>query len=322
MAGNINFRSAVVGGFNRQDVISYIENYAKEHAETVRDIRHEMDELSNQLSCAEEKCEELELLNTELKNQLETNQEAIRKQIIPLQEEARLVTEERAEFKKRSEDLALENQLMSGRIEQLEKDTGKLNSQNDSLREHLGTAEQNIASLTRSVEEKDALIAELRETISAMESDHRNYLSICSRLGRIEAEMQSRAAIIEEEAEKKAQALMDEANAYHEKVIFEVQGEAEVLRSQLYEHLEQARNSAVSTSEDMNRSVSTALGEVSNIQFMLEQLSDTLVQQITALHAVTMDLPVTATEEVVKMEVPDAPEKTDAVEELEEAMEA
>lgn len=291
MVGNVAFRGAAFGGFNRDDVMQYIEESAKKHADTVRDLRDRLEDANGEIAHFDERCHELEMLNAELKNQLEAQQEQVRQQIIPLQEEARRVTDERTQYKLTSEQLAGEKQLMEGRIEQMERNNAALQAQVDQLREVLGRRTEEANSLSSDGKEKDALIVELRKQIADMEDDHRNYLAICNRLGRIEAEMQSRATRIEEEAVQKAQTIMSDAAAYHDRVIGDVQQEAEMLRQQMQERLKMARTSAVSTSEDVNHSVTSALGEVSHIQVMLEQLSDCLSQQVVALHCVDLTLP-------------------------------
>lgn len=55
------FRSAAFGGFNRQDVIDYLEKTAKAHAEQIarlEDAERERDELRSQLAAAREELEQ------------------------------------------------------------------------------------------------------------------------------------------------------------------------------------------------------------------------------------------------------------------------
>ncbi len=67
------FRSAVFGGFNRQDVINYITKTASENAETIRALEEERDRLLQELSEKGEqaaRAEELSAQCTDLESRL------------------------------------------------------------------------------------------------------------------------------------------------------------------------------------------------------------------------------------------------------------
>ena len=72
------FRSAAFGGFNRQDVLTYLENTAKENGEKQQQLQQQLDEAretaagqSARLREQEERLVALEAENQQLREQLE-----------------------------------------------------------------------------------------------------------------------------------------------------------------------------------------------------------------------------------------------------------
>lgn len=107
MEQNMQFRSAGFGGFNRQDVLNYIE-------ETTKEYNQKLDELRTQYEAAQAEREELRQALSESKNQEENLQNRVEEL---LQEKNALLTRV-----KKLEPLQAQVTLLHSRVEALTPD--------------------------------------------------------------------------------------------------------------------------------------------------------------------------------------------------------
>lgn len=298
MVGNVSFRSATFGGFNRDDVMDYIEKTNKEYTDSLNDAKTEAE-------AAYERAQELDELNFELKNQLETQQREVTEQLIPLKAEMERLVSENAAMTQANQELSQRNEQMAAQIAQLEEALSQqrkenttlegknkaLSAQGDQLRDVLNRRTKSLKDAEAKIEEQNQTIAQMDEQVRSMTTDNQNYHVICGRLGKIEAEMQSRAIVVEEEAHRKAEAQLAQAKAYYNSLMNSANEDAAVICRQMEEHLEQIRTNTIVTSEDMNQCISSTLADVSNIQNMLQKLSGRLNEHVDALMA--LDVKVT-----------------------------
>ena len=109
------FRSTAFGGFNRQDVMDYLERSVKEHNQALEQVnvqltaaRNEADELRAQLAQTQEEVrrskDELERITAEQLDELRTQNEQLRRQA----EEARADAAAYAAIKERTASIELE----------------------------------------------------------------------------------------------------------------------------------------------------------------------------------------------------------------------
>ena len=93
----IRFRTAAFGGFQRQDVVDYVESAAKEHAQQLRELREELKQTQARAEAADELEAQLEAVTAqrdELEAQLaaqaalEEEVAALRAQVAQLQPDA------------------------------------------------------------------------------------------------------------------------------------------------------------------------------------------------------------------------------------------
>lgn len=154
------FRNAAFGGFNRQDVMEYLERTAREHGDAVRSLQDSLSAARQEGSALTDQLEQAEARGRELEVKLERS---------------------------RAECIAAQKQAQS-QAQELEERTGRLEQEKEELRLLLAQAEAERDKLCRQVEqlEPDALAyAAVKERSAGIELDaHRRAQGIVDEAGR------------------------------------------------------------------------------------------------------------------------------------------
>ena len=160
---NYQIKSVAFGGFDKQDVISYIERMAAEAASVQQELRNEIEDLRKQLEEAEKSCEALRSeLDEVSRNQEETvgrlaEESAVRSALEPLKQEA--------------EQLRRENEMLRGENEKLKPDAEAYAQ----FRESLGVIE--FEARKRAADLEAATQTQLRQTVDLFRKQYQVLMS-------------------------------------------------------------------------------------------------------------------------------------------------
>lgn len=154
-----NFKTCMFGGFDRKDVIDYIEKSAKEFQEKIETLENE----NNELRSSNERIEQaLRTLHAQAKQrQEEQNQQSVQQQLADAQAKLKKLAEE-------AEALQSENERMRTELETLRSESDQLRAAaNDymSLKEHIADIE--INAHRRTEEFRAEAIEKLRQSVNA-----------------------------------------------------------------------------------------------------------------------------------------------------------
>lgn len=280
MVGNVAFRSATFGGFNREDVMSYIERSVRENREALEQVQQEAD-------LAHERAEELQRLNDELKSQLETQQATIKTQLQSLQTEVQEIVTERDSLKDKVEQM----EVMDQKMEELEKRFRTLHAMNEQQKAELERARTASAEKDTALANKELQIAELQAQVDKMRSDSESYQTVCNSIGQIEMDVRYRMAVMEKNAQKQINEKMEEAQSSYDAVLAKALSDAEEVRQRVIGQLEQAKADFNNTANNVNDSISRALNEVTEVQSLLENLSGCMDERSVEVNQMTMLAP-------------------------------
>jgi chromosome segregation ATPase len=280
MVGNVAFRSATFGGFNREDVMSYIERSVRENREALEQVQEEAD-------LAHERAEELQRLNDELKSQLETQQATIKTQLQSLQTEVQEIVTERDSLKDKVEQM----EVMDQKMEELEKRFRTLHAMNEQQKAELERARTASAEKDTALANKELQIAELQAQVDKMRSDSESYQTVCNSIGQIEMDVRYRMAVMEKNAQKQINEKMEEAQSSYDAVLAKALSDAEEVRQRVIGQLEQAKADFNNTANNVNDSISRALNEVTEVQSLLENLSGCMDERSVEVNQMTMLAP-------------------------------
>jgi chromosome segregation ATPase len=280
MVGNVAFRSATFGGFNREDVMSYIERSVRENREALEQAHEEAD-------LAQERAEELQRLNDELKSQLETQQATIKTQLQSLQTQVQEIVTERDSLKDKVEQM----EVMDQKMEELEKRFRTLHAMNEQQKAELELARAASAEKDADLAAKNQQIAELQAQVDKMRSDSESYQTVCNSIGQIEMDVRYRMAVMEKNAQKQINEKMEEAQSSYDAVLAKALTDAEEVRQRVIGQLEQAKADFNNTANNVNDSISRALNEVTEVQSLLENLSGCMDERSVEVNQMTMLAP-------------------------------
>lgn len=154
-----NFKTCMFGGFDRKDVIDYIEKSAKESQERIETLENENSELRS----SNERIEQaLRALHAQAKQrQEEQNQQSVQQQLADAQAKLKKLAEE-------AEALQSENERMRTELESLRSESEQLRTAaNDymSLKEHIADIEINAHRRTEGF--RAEAIEKLRQSVNA-----------------------------------------------------------------------------------------------------------------------------------------------------------
>ncbi len=155
-----NFKTCMFGGFDRKDVINYIEKSAKEAKERIEALENE----NNELRGSKERIEQaLRALHAQAKQQREEEQgqESVQQQLADAHAKLKKLAEETEALRDENQRLCAEMETLRGESEQLR------TAANDymSLKEHIADIE--INAHRRTEEFRAEAIEKLRQSVNA-----------------------------------------------------------------------------------------------------------------------------------------------------------
>lgn len=291
MDGNVTFRSAVMGGFNREDVMNYIERTTAEH-------RQELEGLREQIERCNAEMEELRAENEGLRANVEEQQQTVEAQM----EEIRTMAETCESLKDshdRAEELARELDMTKEQLEAAksyaDQEQENLVRENEQLKAEKAEMEQVMEQAKERLEEQGARISEQSRQIkelmgqtSALEQNSEAYQNLCGRIGQIEMEMRFRTLRMEQETKETMQAQAEAARATYAKVVDSANEDALEVRQKAQEQLEQFQDDVSGTSAQVSEAVAKALAEVNTVRELLEKLDSSLGQRMAAVNEIQL----------------------------------
>lgn len=291
MDGNETFRSAVMGGFNRQDVMNYIERTAAEH-------RQEMEKLVQANGEAREELERIRGENQSLRAQLEEAQSLADSR----QEDLQSMAEGYESLKRdsrRARELAEELELVRGQLEatrehadslesSLQTQVTELQREKSEMEQVMEQAKERLEEQGKRISEQNRTIKELQSQTSEMEQSSTAYQDLCGRIGQIEMDMRFRTLRMEQETKETMQAQAEAARATYEKVVGSANEDAVEVRRQAQEQLELFQDDVSGTSAQVSDAVARALEEVSAVKDLLERLDANLGERLSAVNAIQL----------------------------------
>lgn len=260
MVGNVAFRSAAIGGFNRSDVMNYIERSVRENTEA-------LEEANAEAAAAQEKAEELDRLNAELKNQLETQQVTVKAQMYTLQTEIQKIVAERDNLKDKVDQM----EVMDQKMQQMEQQIQDLLRTGDQQRE-------TIQRVQTANDEKNRRIADLEAQVERMQGDSEAYHVLSDNVGQIMLDAKSRTTLLEQTAQQAYDEKLAEAQAAYDAILANATGDAEEARLRVETQLRQLQGEVNSLVSGVNDAVTRALSDVSEVQALIQGLNGYMTQ--------------------------------------------
>lgn len=291
MDGNETFRSAVMGGFNRQDVMNYIERTASEH-------RQEMEKLVQANGEAREELEQLREERESLRSQLEESQRLAESRLEDLQSMAEGY-ESLKRDSRRAKELAEELSLVREQLEStrahadtlessLKTEVEELQREKAEMEQVMAQAKERLEEQGNRINEQNRTIRELQSQTSEMKESSTAYQDLCGRIGQIEMDMRFRTLRMEQETKETMQAQAEAARATYEKVVASANEDAVEVRRHAMEQLELFQDDVSGTSAQVSEAVAKALEEVSAVKTLLERLDANLGERLSAVNAIQL----------------------------------
>lgn len=270
MVGNVAFRSATFGGFNREDVMNYIEK-------SVHENKKALEHAYAETAAVQEKADELTRLNQELKRQLESQQSSVKAQLITLQDEVQEIVTERDNLKDKVDQM----EVMDQKMEEMENRFQVLHNMSEQQRTEL-------ARCKAASEEKDKKISELLDMVEKMKEDSDSYHIMCGSIGQIEMDVRYRIALMEQEAQKKYDEKLAAAQAAYDEILANASREAEAIQQEARDRLNHIQNDVGDTAASVNDAIAKALSEVERVQSLLQNLSGCMDEHAGAVKQLVM----------------------------------
>ncbi len=277
MDGNVTFRSAVMGGFNREDVMNYIAQRENEH-------RLELEQMVRANGEAEDRLQELRGENERLKEELGKLRESEEARM----EELRSMAESYETLKRGSDRAAELDRELDMVREELLATKNYANAQQKEMEQVMEQAKTRLEEQGEKLEQQAALIQELQGQTDEMQQNSVAYQDLCGRIGQIEMDMRFRTLRMEQETRETMQAQAEAARATYEKVVSSANEDAVEVRRQAQEQLEQFQDDVSGTSAQVSDAVAKALAEVNTVKELLEQLDSKLGQRMAAVNAIQL----------------------------------
>lgn len=291
MDGNVTFRSAVMGGFNREDVMNYIAQRENEH-------RLELEQMVRANGEAEDRLQELRGENERLKEELGKLRESEEARM----EELRSMAESYETLKRGSdraaeldreldmvrEELLATKNYANAQQKEMEQELDRLKAERSEMEQVMEQAKTRLEEQGEKLEQQAALIQELQGQTDEMQQNSVAYQDLCGRIGQIEMDMRFRTLRMEQETRETMQAQAEAARATYEKVVSSANEDAVEVRRQAQEQLEQFQDDVSGTSAQVSDAVAKALAEVNTVKELLEQLDSKLGQRMAAVNAIQL----------------------------------
>lgn len=277
MIGTVSFRSATFGGFNREDVMRYIAKTARENQQALEEAQSEIEEQS-------EKAQELSYLNEELKQQLAAQKDSSREEIDSLHAQIRDLLQQRTELMQKCQQL----DSLSKQLTETESRSQALKNMSDQQRDEIVRVKALNAQQSIQLAEKDSRIAVYERRIAEMEEDSRSYREMCNSIGKIEMEMRYRATVMERESQERAEKTIAEAKLSYDTIMANATLDAQHVREQVSDQLEQMKKDLTLTSQGVNDAIEGAMSRVQRVQGLLEELGGSLDAQVSAVNLLQM----------------------------------
>lgn len=202
------FRNAAFGGFNKQDVLDYLELIAREH-------REQLQQLQDELAQTQQRCSDL-----------------------------------------------LENESQcSAQVKKLGQETQHLQQAQAKIQVELEQAQRDNAALHTQLSEKDAVCSQLEKQVAQLRPDAEAYAAV-----------KERSAGVELDAHRRAQGILDQAHA-----------EAQQVQAQVQQWLSRVEREYSSLRTQVDATLSHTAGELDKVSRTLDQITQCLAQQDTAL---------------------------------------
>ncbi len=278
MVGNVAFRSSAFGGFNREDVMDYVERSTKEHRES-------LDHLQGELFDAQDKIAELTTQNEELQRRMETQQSTIKYQVQTLQSEYQQIVEERDSLLEKTRQM----DEMAERLAEMEQRFNTLNSMNEQQRSEMTRARQDSKDKDTLLADQEKEIASLQVLVSKMKRESDSYRAMCSTIGEIEMDMRYRTSRMEREAQERVDAKLAEAQSTYDNILASATVDALAIRSEMENQLAALKENLNSAAEEVNNTLTSALAEVGQIQNTMQHLNGCLDVHVGTVNGLNLD---------------------------------
>lgn len=175
---NYSFKSVAFGGFNKQDVVRYLEQAAEKNAAARRELEEENEKLRKQAGEQAERLEELEERIAELTRERDELREKLETEVAALRPDAEAYAQFRGRLgaiecdaRKRADDLETESDALIRRaLEEFRSRYQKMMSAFESAAGHVNGELRKIeVTLTQLPRAMDQTGAELNELVARME---------------------------------------------------------------------------------------------------------------------------------------------------------
>ena len=191
------FRSAVMGGFNREDVTAYLEKMSAAHREELSDLQNRLEAMESARIAAETAAADLEKVRDRQAERITELTQALSDA-----EAARDAADSRsADLQRQLDELQRQLEAESVREKEREEENSSLKAQVTVLAEVRRALSQKSEALGRAEEE----LKVLREERQQMLEDAEAYRAVKDRVAGIELEAHQRAQEAEDEAQRRAE---------------------------------------------------------------------------------------------------------------------
>lgn len=241
------FRSAL-SGFNRQDVMTYIEKTQKEAAEQIAALEAQVSELQEREGATRQALEACTAERDDLSRQLED------------------MTLRYSHAKNNWDAQAAAKESFRGDVAQRDETIRDLTGENQKLFHRVQELEEQVAAFRQEKEKVAQLELEARDRSAAVIAQAQEQAQDTRR----QAGEEARAAL--EEAQGKAAALVSQAENQASDIVSQAQARAEAIRRESREHMEEAANQSKALFTSFDAIASHVSGELRKMDVTAAQL--------------------------------------------------
>ena len=253
------FRTAVMGGFNREDVTAYLEKIAASHKEELAALQGRIEALESAKHLAETSVADLEGIRDRQAEQITK----LTQELDRVKEERDRACKEKEELNRRAEALECERDEQAARAKESADELSSCKAQVTVLAE----VQRALAQKSEALAAAEAEVEQLRKEHGPLKEDAEAYRAVKARVAGIELEAHQRAQEAENEACRRA----DELHRSVEAWLGETAREFHTLRT------------AIDGAADRTR------GELEQIQHFVEAISGRFLDGEEALNSFLHD---------------------------------
>ncbi len=270
------FRTVAVGGFNRDDVINYVDNMSERAKHTEMKLQKQIEELTAERDELLAKSGDSSNANdarkiAELQSQLKAKQDALdavaetKAKMDKNLEQAKIAVEKAAAQAKREienskkmdakiKSLSSANERLTHDLESARKEAADFKSKYEQLKSQID-ANATAAQQAKSVETKettpatDANQAKLEEQINEYREKSRRYDEACIEIGKIKLDAHAEAESITNEAKTKAENVVNDALQKSKQQLLSAKEQSEKIINQAQQQAQSIVKQANETSE-------------------------------------------------------------------------